>query len=266
MMGQQDEKKEDSEARDVLLSNELLLARANYEGEDDRYKLLADKAKITFTVAGIIGAFGLSKADSFVPTMISAGIAKSVFAFAVLGLSYFLFAYAIVVSLRILATRKLASLSRSNEYAESLNGRDKDTINRSLSNIYQEAADSYHDENDSIARQVNRAMTAVTYAFLSALLFWVLYGCAAWDGCVQSAAVGASAAQPTLTIKTDIPTQLEIANPSDGKYPSGKDKGATTPLPNAVPVPRIILQMSVSPPSEGRGTTTKDHKEEKDGK
>ena len=50
------------ETWDVLFQNELDLARINYAR--DTYKLIVDKAKVTFVIAGLTGALVLNKTDN----------------------------------------------------------------------------------------------------------------------------------------------------------------------------------------------------------
>ncbi len=139
---------------------------------------------MTFAVAALIGGFGLGRLGS-VLSLLSAttrGIKAATLLLVTLLLLFLL--AAVVFALFALRTRKCKGVSRSDEYVEELYDKDRDTINRSISFIYQSAADENWETNERLAGQVNRSMFFTTVSFVAAMLLIGTYAYATWcDKC-----------------------------------------------------------------------------------
>jgi len=159
-------------SRRALLANELELARANYAKEEDRYKLIADKAKLTFTVASLIATLGFARYESVFPTLHSVDTSVRVGAMALIAVAYLSLIVAVCVSLAILTVHSLPAISQSDKYVEAVHTEDEDGINRALASIYQRTADELDLQNSILADRLRIAMTCLTAGFIAAAVFF----------------------------------------------------------------------------------------------
>jgi len=168
------------EAWDSLFENELELARANYEKEEERYKLIADKARVTFAVAGLVAAFGFTKFGDIFSVLTCTPIFLRWGAIALLSAAYFFLTSAVYISVGVIAVRDLKALSDARAYVRELYKNDKDTVNRGLASIYQRTADAGNAINGRLAESVKMAILCTKVGFITAILFFAVYAMAVW--------------------------------------------------------------------------------------
>ena len=166
---------------DTLFRNELDLARANYQRQLDSHKLIVDKAKVTFAVAGLIGLFGLNKLEDIFALVARSGAWRSALAIPLLVITLVSLSAAVIIALLVLRTREFAAISHSGQYVNDLHSESEDDMDRALASIYQRTADDNDEINKKLARKVNAGLFFAIAAFISTIVFIIIYGQAAWD-------------------------------------------------------------------------------------
>lgn len=210
----------------MLYEYEKELARTNYEKEEERYKLLTEKAKATFLVAALIGSIGLGKfGDIFLLVAQSPSVLRwAVLIFVVVSLVSL--GISVILAVFALSARKCKAVARCSDYVDLLYNKNSDTMSRSFAEIYQATADHNAITNEKLALQVNWSMRCTTISFVLTIVLVGMYSYATWHA---TCGLPASKFKEVQTMASD-----------KGKIPNVNDQKQLKP-PDSVKVePRIV--------------------------
>lgn len=175
-----DERETRPDAWDAMYRNEMELAKANYKEEEERYKVIIQKANTVFAIMGLAAALGLTKFQDIFPVL---GRLPTEFAYpalAALLLAFVLLGIAVYLNLDILTTRTYEGISSSGEYVGDVCDADADKVDRALSSIYQTTADINSEVNDVLVERLGHAIKCIKWGAIMAFVFFLIYGVGTW--------------------------------------------------------------------------------------
>lgn len=164
------------EAWKILFQNELELAKRNYDKEEDRHKIVTDKAKTVFTLAGLSSALGVPRLDSVLPSILHLHPFWRTSALLLVTMSFVCMVYAVIGSILVLHPRNFKALSDPAQYVHDMFADDEDAMNRALSDIYRRTANHNCGVNDHLTNILRKCFVGITFGIVAGALFLMLYG------------------------------------------------------------------------------------------